>query len=470
MTPPRFKAIERRGQSVLRMRPAWRSYWKYWLAMAAVTLLWILGRPLFEGLAEIFGLPASVSGLGLLIGLAPVAGKMFFHRYTHAYEIENGQKLRFVAGFISRVKREFPLTDKVQTDMGQSVIGRILNYGTIGFWTGDDRSRLVWKDVYDPDQVVAFLEQVRQGGFALAQETKRGSPRRRSVAPEMGEHSFPTAPTLNKARVTASARARTEKFSPRINSAASATPPLPHPPAGTIFADRTIFLPRFHPSLVRHIGSEFKSVVEPQQFVIKGEPLLTLTLMTEDETLFGGGKFADVVIPAPVCGLVLRRSHVARPYYDQAPPAPADEMRTAILPVKGEPVENGAFIYGELLDAMWKHRDFLFRNQRKLKEIAKHSAGSAQWVATWTDENTVRKALDELFAQHCDELPARPAFDDYLSEAWIKRPHLRGFLADFVDEATLRRVNANYNLEEPQMVDEAIRTHRATLEKLAVNN
>lgn len=202
MTPPRFKAIERRGQSVLRMRPAWLSYWKYWLAIAAVSLLWMVRRPIFEGLAEIFGLPAGAAGLGLLIGLAPIAGKMLFHRYTHAYEIESGQKLRFVAGFISRVKREFPLTDKVQTDMGQSVIGRILNYGTIGFWTGDDRSRLVWKDVPDPDQVVAYFEHIRQSRPAPAHLVNPILSHQPSVITKTGGHSLPSAPTVEEARAT----------------------------------------------------------------------------------------------------------------------------------------------------------------------------------------------------------------------------------------------------------------------------
>lgn len=220
---------------------------------------------------------------------------------------------------------------------------------------------------------------------------------------------------------------------------------------------------------MRHIGS-LDTAVEPQQFVTKGEPLLTLTLMTEDEKLFGGGKVEDVVIPAPVSGLVLRRSHFASRPSHEAALNPADEMRATLLPVESESVENGAFIFGALCNAMWKHRDFLFRRQKKLKEIAKHSPGSAQWVATWTDDTTIRNALDEMLVQPCDEIPARPAFDDYLCEAWIKRPHLRDFLAPFVDEMTLKKVNTNYKLEEQQVIEEAIRTHRTTLEKLAEND
>ena len=429
------------GNEIATYRPAWASYWKAWLAIAGLAA----SAYAFSRVRNIvLETPAQLQGIVAITTLAPVlliiAG-VLFHRYTRAYQVENGRRLRTTIGFIARDRREFLISDKIQTDLKQTVLGRLLGYGTLRFWTGDDQSGQSWVNVAAPNRLEAEIK-----ALALNTDDAAGKPSRNAVS------------------------ARTEKPNSRINPPDPATPPLPHPPAGAIFADRAIVLPRFHPSLMRHIGGEFNSAVEPQQFVAKGEPLLTLILMTEDETLFGSGKFADVVIPAPVSGLVLRRSHVARPYYDQSPPDPADEMRTTLLPVEGEPVENGVFIYGALCDAIWKHRDFLFRRQRKLKEIAKHSPGSAQWVATWADDTTIRKALDELLIQPCDEIPARPAFDDYLCEAWIKRPHLRDFLAPLVDETTLRKVNTNYKLEEQQMIEEAIRTHRTTLEKLAEND
>ena len=429
------------GNEIATYRPAWASYWKAWLAIAGLAATAYAFSRVRNIVLET---PAQLQGIVALTTLAPIlliiAG-VLFHRYTRAYQVENGRRLRTTIGFIARDRREFLISDKIQTDLKQTVLGRLLGYGTLRFWTGDDQSGQSWVNVAAPNRLEAEIKALALNTDDAARQPSRNT-----------------------------ASARTEKPNSRMNPAAPATPPLPHPPAGTIFAGHAIVLPRFTPSLMRHIGSEFKSAVEPQQFVAKGEPLLTLILMTEDETLFGGGKFVDVVIPAPVSGLVLRRSHFTRPYYDQSPPDPADEMRTTLLPVKSEPAENGAFIYGALCDAIWKHRDFLFQRQRKLKEIAKHNAASAQWVATWTDENTVRKALDELLTQPCDEIPARPAFDDYLCEAWIKRPHLRDFLAPLVDETTLKKLNTDYKLEQQQMIEEAIRTHRATLEKLAEND
>ncbi len=198
MQPGQFKQLSRKGQTVLRMRPAWTSYWRSGLAVVVVTGLWLVQRELFDGLAQRLGIPIEFSGLGLAIALFPILAGVVYHRYTHAYEIENGRKLRLLAGFISRVKREFPLTDKVQTDMGQTIAGRLLNYGTIAFWTGDDRSRLVWAKVSDPDRVIAYLDLLKAG----AQGTTHAP-----AAPQAGETAWPVSrlpepPTLKEAKST----------------------------------------------------------------------------------------------------------------------------------------------------------------------------------------------------------------------------------------------------------------------------
>lgn len=163
MIPTQFKTVSRSGREILRLRPAWLSYWGSIIAAGGVIGLWVLQRPFFDALSDSVGLPTELAGLGLGLGLLPILARVLYHRYTHAYEIEDRKKLRMVAGFISRVKREFPLTDKVQTDMGQSIIGRVLNYGTLAFWTGDDRSRLQWKDAPDPDRIIEFLDRLKSG-------------------------------------------------------------------------------------------------------------------------------------------------------------------------------------------------------------------------------------------------------------------------------------------------------------------
>lgn len=203
MIPKQFKSISRSGREILQLRPAWLSYWGSILAAGGVVGLWILQRPFFDALSDAVGLPAELAGLGLGLGLLPIVARVLYHRYTHAYEIEDRKKLRMVAGFISRVKREFPLTDKVQTDMGQSIIGRVLNYGTLAFWTGDDRSRLQWKDAPDPDRIIAFLDQLKSGAFIspdIAGTTR--SDQRAMPTKESAASGGIGAPTLKDAKST----------------------------------------------------------------------------------------------------------------------------------------------------------------------------------------------------------------------------------------------------------------------------
>jgi len=196
--PGQFKQLSRKGQTVLRMRPAWTSYWRSGLAAVVVTGLWFVQRELFDGLAQRLGIPVELSGLGLAIALLPIVAGVAYHRYTHAYEIENGRKLRLLAGFISRVKREFPLTDKVQTDMGQTIAGRLLNYGTIAFWTGDDRSRLEWRNAPDPDRIIAFLDELKSS----VSEASGDRATTHSDALSQDVSRMPAPPTLKEAKST----------------------------------------------------------------------------------------------------------------------------------------------------------------------------------------------------------------------------------------------------------------------------
>ena len=170
------------------------------IAAVLVIALWAFQRALFDDIASAVGLSGGLAGLGLVLGLAPILLRVLYHRYTHAYEIEDGHKLRITAGFIARQKREFPLGDKVQTDITQTVAARLLNYGTIAFWTGDDRSRLEWHRAPDPDRVVAFLDSLKTGESPEREPQSQSRPSRSGF--EGGPGFAIRAPSLKEAKST----------------------------------------------------------------------------------------------------------------------------------------------------------------------------------------------------------------------------------------------------------------------------
>ena len=162
MTPPQgHNAFSRNGKSVIRFRPAWRSFWGSAIAGACVIALWMVKKSIFDGLAQGVGIPAELSALALMIGLGPIALAVLYQRYTRSYEIEEGRTIRLTVGFIARKKREFSLSDKIQADMAQSVPARLFNYGTIKFWTGDDRSQLEWTNAPDPDKIISYINALK---------------------------------------------------------------------------------------------------------------------------------------------------------------------------------------------------------------------------------------------------------------------------------------------------------------------
>ncbi|MBK7251468.1 MAG: PH domain-containing protein [Gammaproteobacteria bacterium] len=146
---------------LLRTHPSWMSYWRAWLAAACVCLLWYFQKWIFDGILRLLGIPYETSWLGLAVGFVPIIGAVLFHRYTHVFEIEGRQRLRSRVGFIARRIDEFSISPRVQASINQSVVGRLLDFGTIRFWTGDDRSELVWTGVRHPTRIAAFFNALK---------------------------------------------------------------------------------------------------------------------------------------------------------------------------------------------------------------------------------------------------------------------------------------------------------------------
>lgn len=158
------------ADTVIRFRPAWASYWPAGLAGLGVFALWQVQRPLFDRLVEILGLSGDLAPVGLVVGLVPIVAGVLYHRYTRLYEIADGHRLRVSTGLIARNQREFVLSDQVQADVAQSISGRLLGFGTVTYWTGDDRSTLQWTNVSDPTGVVSLVRRMDSSAGAFPVE------------------------------------------------------------------------------------------------------------------------------------------------------------------------------------------------------------------------------------------------------------------------------------------------------------
>ena len=106
-------------------RPSWASYWKSWLAIVGILGILAVSSSIREA---VIGSSSQLQNPFPLIALIPAALILFralIHRYSRTYEIEDNRRIRNTTGIVSRARREFLLSDKIQTDLKQSIIGRL---------------------------------------------------------------------------------------------------------------------------------------------------------------------------------------------------------------------------------------------------------------------------------------------------------------------------------------------------------
>lgn len=320
--PPAFRRLHVRGVEVLRLRPALTSYWRSLVGMALVFLLWRAQREIFDAATALFGLEGRAPLAGLLLGWLPFAGYMAWHRMIHVFELEDGRTLRRRVGLIAHETREFALSEKIQIDVSQTVMGRLLGFGTVAFWTGDDRSRLTWTNVKAPEAIRRYVNALREAGAGTS-AFHAPAPRVSTSAPVRVE--------------TRDERPATEPPEPLL-------PPIVAPTLELLARDEPVWVPlctphvdvcaiAFHPAGHDHrehathrprtakeqhdYGFRIKRWLKtPGDFVQKNEPIAVVDgSRARGNPVLSGLALADPVIYAPESGRLAWRSDEENPYY-----------------------------------------------------------------------------------------------------------------------------------------------------------
>lgn len=406
--------VEKVGSSQMRksetvtFRPAWVSYWKSWISIAVILVLSMIRANSAE-------LSSDVQNVLPYLALIPIGGilaRVLFHRYSRTYQIEESRRIRNTTGIISRVRREFLISDKIQTDLKQTILGRFLNYGTLRFWTGDEQSGFAWVNVPDPARRETEVKQL-----VLAGHDTKDHPRK----PDEGHRAVTTASSFE-----------------------ALVPQRSLPPKGTQLSQMAVIVPPL-PGAIQVLAGEPKFIStlnnseRDYRYVECGDPLIEILVPVRD-LFFGRQDFERIVIPSPVTGLVIKTGHSAtkeiwdyrsREYNN---PDLATMMLTTIIPTSNASDPNqGHSLFGDLYRVLWENRDYIFNRQKTARlHFERGRFGSLK------TEDGIRALLDETSTQTCLHVDAMTHFHEYIHEIWFKRHDLRIFLNPLVNEAGLR--------------------------------
>ncbi|WBQ10519.1 PH domain-containing protein [Hyphomonadaceae bacterium ML37] len=167
-----FDFIRENGREIYRTRPAWRSYWGSWIVLGVTIALCIRFYSEIPQQAYPY-----IAGWLIAVSLF-MAGR----RQMEAFDLIDGQVIRAHKGLVVRKRRDVTLSPQVHVDMEQGVMGRTLNYATLSFWTGDDRSTANWSRITNPERVIQELEALKTkpvaGSEVRVAETDNNQPPR----------------------------------------------------------------------------------------------------------------------------------------------------------------------------------------------------------------------------------------------------------------------------------------------------
>lgn len=390
------------GGELLRTRPSWVSYWRAWLAAAGVFLLWYFQKWIFDGILRLLGIPYETSWFGLAVGLIPIVAVVLFHRYTHVFEIEGRQRLRSRIGFIARRIDEFSISPRVQASINQSVAGRLLDFGTIRFWTGDDRSELVWTGVRHPTRIAAFFNVLKTGNALVSADAAPGGT-------AYGDKAPPDS----------------------VVASGSGALPRGMVPPGTQLSDQVVVVPGLSDGF-SHSGRLSGLLKQNYGWVERGAPIACYTIAVPRVEVpligalvgfFFGPIVRSAVIRSPANGIVLHATydfHTDSSGFFRGKSVPEWERPIgafAILLRKGEPApEDGSWLFLDVCRLARAESRFFHRNSR-------------YWSKGPIPPDRFVAMLDKQQALQCRVTDVLPTYREYIEEAATRLSMLAPYLA-----------------------------------------
>lgn len=396
MPPAGFQRVQTDRSVILRLRPAWRSYWRALLGMVLTFLLWRAQRELFDAFASLFGVARDLPVAGLLLGWAPFVGYMAFDRLIHVFELENERLLRARVGLIARKTDEFVLSERLQIQVNQTAMGRLLGFGTLAFWSGEVAGRLEWTNISSPEAVRRYLNALRDA----------------STQPTAQSHATASAPSIQPQSVSAPSRAGHVQG---------------EVPTGTRFGNRVAVLPGLSYAF-SHSGALGKSsAARPYTWIERGTPIGGYSIQTPriDVPILGAlvaPEVQHVMIRSPVSGLILHSDYsycgdvgefIGPCDANWRPPAGT----FAVLLAQSEPApDSGAQMFGDACRLAAEHARLFHRNSR-------------QWSKAGIPPQEFTDILRRQETLSCRLVDATQHYGDYLEEAARKLPALAPLLA-----------------------------------------
>lgn len=171
MIPEQFQQLKEDGRTILRTRPAWATFLGSWVLLGISLFLTFYYHDALRSFAAYFGIPLGYASFAILLPSVIIVIITVLRRYHWTFELDQ-QHVRLKRGYLAQSERKIQLVAWVNIDLDRSILGRLFNYGSLGFWSGDEKSRLTWWGVSSPIAVRQYIERIRDGLDSISSRDK----------------------------------------------------------------------------------------------------------------------------------------------------------------------------------------------------------------------------------------------------------------------------------------------------------